>query len=46
VPIEELAGEAFPTVMRKVLAHALGADTIKPRATSPLLSEIRADMTP
>jgi A/G-specific adenine glycosylase len=27
----ELAGEAFPTVMRKVVAHALGADAFKPR---------------
>jgi A/G-specific adenine glycosylase len=46
VPIEKLAGEAFPTVMRKVLAHALGADAIKPRATSSLFPGIRADMTP
>jgi A/G-specific adenine glycosylase len=44
VPIEELAGEAFPTIMRKVLAHALGADAIKPRAPLPLVSGIRADM--
>jgi A/G-specific adenine glycosylase len=29
-PAEELAGEAFPTVMRKVLAHALGPNSIKP----------------
>jgi A/G-specific adenine glycosylase len=31
LPIEDLAGGAFPSVMRKVLAHALSADAIKPR---------------
>jgi A/G-specific adenine glycosylase len=31
VPIGELAGEALPTVMRKVLTHALGAGASGPR---------------
>jgi A/G-specific adenine glycosylase len=28
---QELAGEAFPTVMRKVLAHALGPSSMRPK---------------
>ena len=30
-PAQELAGEAFPTVMRKVLAHALGPSSMRPK---------------
>ena len=33
-PAEELADEAFPTVMRKVLAHALGPNSMKPKHPS------------
>jgi A/G-specific adenine glycosylase len=29
-PLAGLAGEAFPNVMRKVIAHALGSDALKP----------------
>jgi A/G-specific adenine glycosylase len=29
-PLAGLAGEALPTVMRKVVAHALGADVLRP----------------
>jgi A/G-specific adenine glycosylase len=29
-PLAGLAGEALPNVMRKVVAHALGSDTLKP----------------
>jgi A/G-specific adenine glycosylase len=31
-PLAGLAGEALPNVMRKVVAHALGADVLRPRA--------------
>jgi A/G-specific adenine glycosylase len=31
VALPELAGEALPTLMRKVLAHALGSDVSRPR---------------
>ena len=30
-PLADLAGEALPNVMRKVVAHALGADVLRPR---------------
>jgi A/G-specific adenine glycosylase len=29
-PLAGLAGEAFPNVMRKVIAHALGSNVLKP----------------
>jgi A/G-specific adenine glycosylase len=31
-PLAGLAGEALPNVMRKVVAHALGTDVLRPRA--------------
>ena len=31
VSLDALAGEALPNVMRKVIAHALGADALRPQ---------------
>ena len=31
VPLDHLAGEALPSVMRKVVAHALGSEVIRPQ---------------
>jgi A/G-specific adenine glycosylase len=34
-PLAELAGEALPSVMRKVVAHALGEGALRPRKSEP-----------
>jgi A/G-specific adenine glycosylase len=40
VAAADIADQAFPTVMRKVLAHALGPDVIRPRQTSSATSRV------
>jgi A/G-specific adenine glycosylase len=33
VPLDDLAAQALPNVMRKVIAHALGADALRPQSS-------------
>jgi A/G-specific adenine glycosylase len=40
VAAADIADQAFPTVMRKVLAHALGSDVIRPQQTSSASSRV------
>ena len=40
VAAADIADQAFPTVMRKVLAHALGLDVTRPRQTSSASSRV------